>query len=103
MYSPSAPMAPVSEPNFDEYRMTRRGGKGVININAERNGPVVASISVTAGDEIVMVSRQGMVVRTKVDDIRETGRAAAGVRVININDTDELIAVARGPREDDDD
>ena len=47
---------------FDEYRMTRRGGKGVININTDRNGPVVANLSVSAGDEIVMVSRQGMVI-----------------------------------------
>ena len=85
---------------FDDYRLTRRGGKGVININAERNGDVVASLPVLEGDEILLISRLGMVVRTRVADVRVTGRAAAGVRVIGLSDGDELISVARCDREE---
>ena len=57
----------------DEYRKTNRGGKGVRTIKVnERNGNVIAALPVEDGDEIMLVSRGGMVVRTKVDDIRTT-------------------------------
>ncbi|TVR12341.1 MAG: DNA gyrase subunit A [Planctomycetota bacterium] len=86
----------------DEYRKTARGGKGVININTgPRNGPVVASLPVRDGDEIILMSRSGMVVRTKVDDIRSTGRNAAGVTVINLSDDDAVVGVAYSAAEDD--
>ncbi|MBA3936278.1 MAG: DNA gyrase subunit A [Planctomycetes bacterium] len=86
---------------FDEYRLTRRGGKGVINIDtSERNGPVVVSLSVAPGDELMLMSRGGTVVRTSVDEIRTTGRAAQGVKIINLDDGDILTGVARCPKED---
>ncbi|TVR45296.1 MAG: DNA gyrase subunit A [Planctomycetota bacterium] len=86
----------------EEYRLTARGGKGVINITTgERNGPVVASLPVRDGDEIILMSRAGMVVRTRVDDIRTTGRNAAGVTIINLNEEDRLMAVAYAAKEDD--
>ena len=88
---------------FEDYRLTRRGGKGVINIDtSERNGPVVASLGVKPGDELMLMSRSGQAVRTKVDDIRATGRAAQGVRVINLDGDDVLTGVARCPMTADD-
>jgi DNA gyrase subunit A len=75
----------------------------VININAERNGPVVASLPVHDDDEIMLTTRSGMMVRTKVVDVRSTGRAASGVRIIRLADSDRLTGVARCVREDDDD
>ncbi|HYE05050.1 MAG TPA: DNA gyrase subunit A [Planctomycetota bacterium] len=87
---------------FEDYRLTRRGGKGVINIEtSDRNGPVVASLAVKPGDELMLMSRSGQAVRTKVDDIRTTGRAAQGVRVINLEGDDVLTGVARCPRDED--
>jgi len=86
---------------FEEYRLIRRGGKGVINIDtSERNGPVVASLAVRAGDELMIFTRQGQAVRTKVDDIRSTGRAAQGVTIIGLDDTDMVTGIAPCPRED---
>ncbi|MBA3708444.1 MAG: DNA gyrase subunit A [Planctomycetes bacterium] len=87
---------------FDEYRLTRRGGKGVINIEtSERNGPVVASVAVVPGDELMLITSQGQTVRTPVDDIRTTGRAAQGVKIIGLDAGDTLTNVAKCPREED--
>ncbi|MBA3685706.1 MAG: DNA gyrase subunit A [Planctomycetes bacterium] len=87
---------------FEDYRLTRRGGKGVINIEtSERNGPVVASVPVRAGDELMLMTRQGQAVRTKVDDIRTTGRNAQGVTIIRLDGEDVLTGVARCPRDED--
>ena len=86
---------------FDNYRLIRRGGKGVINIDTgERNGPVLASLAVRAGDELVIISRQGQVVRTSVDQIRSVGRAAQGVTIVNLADGDALSSVAICPRDE---
>ncbi len=87
---------------FDEYRLTRRGGKGVINIEtSERNGAVVASLAVRPGDELLCITRQGQVVRTPVDSIRSCGRASQGVIIVNLDEGDELTSVARCPRDSD--
>jgi DNA gyrase subunit A len=86
---------------FDEYRLISRGGKGVINIDTgERNGAVLASLAVRPGDELVLISRQGQVVRTTVDSIRSTGRAAQGVTIVGLAAGDALSSVALCPRED---
>jgi DNA gyrase subunit A len=83
---------------FDDYRLTRRGGKGVINIEtSERNGPVVASLTVKPGEELMLMTKGGTMVRTRVDEIRTTGRAAQGVRIINLDLDDTLTGVARCP------
>ena len=85
---------------FDEYRLTRRGGKGVINIDtSERNGAVLASLAVQPGDELVLISRKGQVVRTTVDQIRSVGRASQGVTIVGIDADDALSSVALCPRE----
>ena len=87
---------------FEDYRLTRRGGKGVINIDtSERNGPVVASLGVTPGDELVLMTRKGQAIRVRVDDIRTTGRAAQGVKLVDLDDGDHLTGVARCPRDSD--
>jgi DNA gyrase subunit A len=80
----------------DEYRVTGRGGVGIINIDtSERNGEVVAVAYVESSDEVLLVTQQGMMIRTPADDIRMTGRAAQGVRLINIEDDDRVVGLAK--------
>ena len=80
----------------DEYRVTGRGGVGIINIEtSDRNGLVVAVAYVESSDEVLLVTLQGMIIRTPADDIRLTGRAAQGVRLINIDDDDRVVALAK--------
>ena len=78
------------------YRITGRGGRGVKNIaTSERNGEVVAVREVMPGDEIIVVTKGGITIRTVVNDIRLSGRAAQGVRLIRLADDDAVIDVAR--------
>ena len=82
--------------DVDEYRVTSRGGVGIINIDtSERNGLVVAVAYVEAADDVLLVTQQGMIIRTPSSDIRLTGRAAQGVRLINIDDDDRVVALAK--------
>ncbi len=77
-------------------RTQNRGGKGRVDIKTTaRNGEVVSAISVTEGDEMMLISESGMIVRSKVEGVRETGRGTQGVRVINLKAGDKLISVAR--------
>ncbi len=85
-----------------EYRKTRRGGKGVINIKTtDRNGLVVAVKSVTDADELMFISAKGIALRTDLAQLREIGRATQGVRVIRLEEGDKVVAVARIAREED--
>ncbi len=80
----------------DEYRLTRRGGKGVINIKTtERNGPVVALRGVTDEDSLILITQYGILMRMTVDQLREIGRATQGVRLIRVGEGDRVVAVAR--------
>ena len=84
------------------YRKQRRGGKGVRDIKtSERNGKVISVAAVRDGDEIILITAQGMVTRMKVGDVRTVGRNTQGVRVMNLNDGDTLATLAKVPREDD--
>ena len=84
-----------------DYRMQKRNGSGTINIKtSDRNGPVVALKSVTDEDDLVLMTRNGIVMRTEVSSLRAIGRATQGVRLINVSDEDELISVERVVRED---
>src|SRR5207342_1765165 len=77
-------------------RLQGRGGSGVINVKVtEKNGAVVGIKSVTDADQLLLISQSGMLIRIKVKDIRETGRAAQGVRVIQLESGDRLVAVAK--------
>jgi DNA gyrase subunit A len=81
---------------ISEYRITGRGGKGIISIQAsERNGKVVAALEVVPDDEVMLITRGGIVIRTKVAGISEIGRNTQGVRLINLEEGDQLIDVAR--------
>jgi DNA gyrase subunit A len=83
------------------YRRQRRGGKGVRDIRtSERNGPVVGVVSVRGGDDVMLITSQGMVNRTHADEIRVTGRNTQGVRVMNLNEGDRVASLAKVARED---
>ena len=80
----------------EDYRLIRRGGKGVINIKTtDRNGDVVAMKTVCDTDELMLITEKGILIRTRVGEIRETGRNAAGVRLIKLDDGDRLVAMAK--------
>jgi DNA gyrase subunit A len=76
-----------------EYRLQSRAGKGVINVKTvERNGKVVAVLSVTEDSEVMLISQQGKIARLDSSTIRESGRSAQGVRLINLEEGDQLAA-----------
>jgi DNA gyrase subunit A len=81
---------------YDEYRLQGRGGSGVINIDAsERNGDVIGMTVVCDTDELMMITEKGILMRTKVTEIRATGRNAQGVTLINLDEGDRLVAMAK--------
>jgi DNA gyrase subunit A len=83
------------------YRKQRRGGKGVRDIRtSERNGRVVSVNAVRDGDQIMLITAQGMVNRTKVDEIRVVGRNTQGVRVMNVEENDSIVTAAKIASED---
>lgn len=80
---------------FEDYRTQSRGGKGIINVKTtEKNGLCVGVLSVMAGDEIMTVTKKGMVVRCPAEGIRQSGRSTQGVRLINIDKDDEVTSIA---------
>ncbi|GAB4266545.1 MAG: DNA gyrase subunit A [Candidatus Rifleibacteriota bacterium] len=84
--------------NINNYRVTHRGGKGVINLKImEKTGEVLAIKRMFEGDELMVVTTNGKVVRLDADKIRNTGRAASGVKLITLEDGDRLISVVRIP------
>jgi len=92
------------QPEVGKPRSQSRGGKGRTDIRVtERNGRSVAALSVETGDDVVVITRNGQLVRTSADSIRETGRATQGVRVVRLNDEDSVVAAARVIERDDDD
>jgi DNA gyrase subunit A len=79
---------------LDEFRLQSRGGKGVILIDAsERNGNVVGVAIVGPSDEVMVVTDRGQTIRTKVSEIRETGRNAQGVRLMNVDEGERVVAI----------
>ena len=79
-----------------EYRITGRGGKGVKTINVtDKTGNLVAIKKVTDENELMIINKSGITIRTSVDDLRIMGRATQGVRIIKISDKDEISAVAK--------
>jgi DNA gyrase subunit A len=88
---------------LSDYPVKGRGTRGVINIDAnERNGAVVAMRLVADADEVMLITEKGILIRTPVSEIRETGRNAAGVKLIRLDDGDRLVAMAKIEAEDDD-
>jgi len=87
----------------EEYRVQGRGGQGLIDIRtSERNGKVVNLLAVRDVDEVMLITKDGQIVRTKVIDISVIGRATQGVRCIALNGGDRLVSVARIPSEEPD-
>jgi DNA gyrase subunit A len=89
---------------FSEYRTQSRGGIGLINIRtSDRNGRVVGMMTVRDGDELMLVTQAGQMMRIGVDSksIRPIGRATQGVRIIRLNEDDKLVAMARVAAEQD--
>ena len=88
---------------LEEYRLQTRGGKGLINIKtSERNGPVVAVIFLPGEQQVMLITEKGMIIRLNTADISAIGRNTQGVRLIQLEDGDHLVSVARlAEREDD--
>jgi DNA gyrase subunit A len=81
---------------IDEYRLQGRGGSGIINIQAsERNGKVVGVSCVLESEEVLFITEQGMILRTQASGISQIGRATQGVRLIDMEDGDRAVSVAR--------
>ena len=79
-----------------EYRRTNRGGQGIINIvTSERNGGVVASFPVKPGEQLMLVTDQGKMIRTTVGDIRIAGRNTQGVTIFNVAENEKVVSVAK--------
>ncbi len=86
---------------IDAYRQQRRGGRGVINVKTnDKTGRVVAIREVRPGDELMVITREGIVNRQSVDGIRVIGRNTQGVRLINLSAKDVVMDVARVVKED---
>jgi DNA gyrase subunit A len=82
--------------SIEDYRITRRGGKGVKTINiTEKTGKLVAIKEVGDEDELMIINRSGISIRIKVDELRIMGRATQGVRVIKLNEEDSISSVEK--------
>ncbi|MEP6571478.1 MAG: DNA gyrase subunit A [Gemmatimonadota bacterium] len=98
----------VSEKGFgkrselQDYRVQKRGGKGIITLKkTDKTGAVVALKEVIPGDELMMITRHGVIIRLPVDGIRVIGRNTQGVKVMNLDAGDNVVDVARVVKEDD--
>ena len=77
---------------FSDYRVQSRGGSGIIAIKSDK---VAGALSVTEEDEIMMFTKKGQAVRSPIDTVRVTGRAASGVKLVNLAKKDELIGISK--------
>jgi DNA gyrase subunit A len=81
---------------LDDYRITNRGGKGIITVKtSERNGKLVAIKHVATTDELMLISKQGILIRLSVESIAEIGRNTQGVRLMKPGESDRVVSVAR--------
>jgi DNA gyrase subunit A len=81
---------------LEEYRVQQRGGKGIITVNrTDRTGDVVTVMEVLPEDEIMLISKQGVIIRSSVAQVRVTGRIAQGVKLVQLDEGDLVTAVAR--------
>ena len=89
--------------DLDEYRITNRGGKGVKTINVtDKTGKLISIQAVTDDNDLMIINRSGLTIRTSVDQIRVAGRATQGVRVINLREGDSIASVTAVPKTDED-
>jgi DNA gyrase subunit A len=93
-----------AETNEPIYRITNRGGKGVKTLNiTEKTGNLIAIKSVTDEDDLMIINKSGIIIRMHVADIRTQGRATQGVKLINLKGKDQIAAVAKVEKDDDED
>ena len=82
--------------SIDEYRITNRGGKGVKTINVtDKTGSLVGILYVTEKEDLIITCKSGVTIRTGIQDIREAGRATQGVKLIRIDEGDEIAAISQ--------
>ena len=85
-----------------DYRITNRGGKGVKTLNVtDKTGDLIAILNVTDEHDLMIINKSGIVLRMKVAEMRQMGRATQGVRLINLRNNDEIASVTRVLPEDD--
>jgi DNA gyrase subunit A len=103
----SATLMTVTENGFgkrsslEDYRITARGGKGVVNIKTtDKNGEVVAIMEVQDSDQLMMITKNGIIIRCPVEQVRVMGRYAQGVKLISLEDSDRVVDVAHLAIED---
>lgn len=85
----------------DEYRITNRGGKGVKTINVtDKTGSLVGILDVTGREDLMITCMSGVTIRTAVSQISELGRATQGVKLIRVDDGDEIAAISRIEEDD---
>jgi DNA gyrase subunit A len=76
---------------FDDYRKQSRGGKGIITMKVtDKTGPVVGAVTVTEEDELMLMTSTGQSIRIRVNEIRETGRNAQGVKLLTLKEGEKL-------------
>ena len=89
---------------LDEYRRTSRGGLGIKTLNVTgKNGPLVDMKVVEPDDEVILITSEGQIIRVPVNPIRQTGRAAQGVRLIRLDEGDKVAGLARVVKREDED
>jgi DNA gyrase subunit A len=87
--------------NMNDYRVTRRGGKGVITVKtSDKVGKMISLMEVVDGDELVIITSRGMVIRQSISNIRVMGRNTQGVRVIKLKDGDKIADISKVIPED---
>jgi len=87
--------------DVSEYRVQKRGGKGILTLNrTDRTGNVVALMEVLPEDEMILITKQGILIRSSAAEVRKTGRNAQGVKLVALDDGDSVISVARVVPED---
>jgi DNA gyrase subunit A len=94
----------LNDPEDQEpvYRITNRGGKGVKTLNiTEKTGKLLSILNVSDEEDLMIITRNGITIRMHIDTIRTMGRAAQGVRLINLKSKTEIAAIARVPRSED--
>ncbi|OGQ35425.1 MAG: DNA gyrase subunit A [Deltaproteobacteria bacterium RIFCSPHIGHO2_12_FULL_43_9] len=88
--------------SISDYRTQGRGGSGIITIKiTEKNGPVVGTKQIELGDELMIITDQGQIIRMSADEVSEIGRNTQGVRLLKLNKDEKVAAVAKLIKEDD--
>jgi DNA gyrase subunit A len=86
---------------IDDYRITNRGGKGVKTINVtEKTGSLVGIMDVLEKEDLIITCKSGVTIRTSIADIREAGRATQGVKLIRLDENDEIAATSKIEEQD---